>query len=400
MIPNPKISTEQWNKFLKDPEVVTLEILFVLLTIFNVIVLYRILLDVCPFPIAITWFQLLMGFFFAAILGGVSSESPRCAYFPPFSLDLKLCRDLALPTLVYLGMITLANVLLKTIPSVASFPVAVSLAVFLHHVSRFFGCGQIYLPVRWISLAIMLTGFFIGLFDPVTIGLAAFPIALSYALCSSIFRAWCLEKAMHVVEGRGNTLHNHQVVMGLTLLPPVSFIAGEFEIFSWMPTNLTKFFTWQSWGVLVVAGTIPFIKNLIANRMIRRTGQAPWRILEAISMILVFGVGAAVWDSISIASVIAFILVFTGRVLGSLDVLSKDPAERRRALRQEVEHGASPPSPTVAYDPTGVADSFDRPEDTIEPDKEEDLEMSHKAFEAPQHYAVKPLLMATQEVRF
>ncbi|XP_055388444.1 uncharacterized protein LOC129617011 [Condylostylus longicornis] len=83
--------------------------------------------------------------------------------------------------------------------------------------------------------------------------------------------------------------------------------------------------------------------------MIRRTGQAPWRILEAISMVLVFAIGAGVWDTVSIVGVIAFIFVLTGRVLGLLDALSKDPDDRRRAVRQEAEHGASPPEETYRH---------------------------------------------------
>lgn len=175
---------------------------------------------------------------------------------------------------------------------------------------------------------------------------------------------------MHVVEGRGNTLHNHQVVLGLLLLPVIGILLGEFKVFSWMPTNFGKFFTWQCWGTLVVAGTIPFIKNMIANRMIRRTGQAPWRLLEIISMVLVFSIGSGVWDTVTVGSVTAFILVLTGRIVGTLDVLSKDPNERRRAIRQEAQHGsAPPPSPNGRYDPTGVADSFDHADEmTIEDD--------------------------------
>lgn len=382
-ISKPNITKDQWDKFLKDPEVVTLEVLFVFLTLSNIFVLYRILLDICPFPVSVTWFQLFVGFLFAFVMGSASSEFPRCAFFPPFSVDWKLYQSLAAPTLVYLGMITMANVLLCYIPSVAAFPVAVSLAVFLHHVSRFLGCGQIYLPIRWISLGIMLLGFLMGVFDPMTVGLTAFPIALAYGIFSATFRAWCLEKAMHVVEGRGNTLHNHQVVMGLILLPFIGVLNGEYEMFSWMPSNFGKFFTWQSWGVLVMAGTVPFLKNVIANRMIRRTGQAPWRMLEAVSMVLVFALGAGIWDAVSIVGIIAFIFVLAGRVLGMLDALSKDPEERRRAIRTEAQHGA--PSPY---------DSFDYQnddEEVVYQPAEVDVELT----QTKAHYAVKPLLLMT-----
>lgn len=357
-IPKPKITKEQWDKFLKDPEVVTLEILFIFITLTNIFVLYRILLDVCPFPVTVTWFQLLMGLIFASVLGASSQEFPRCAFFPRFSIDWKLYQSLAMPILVFLGMITMANVLLHQIPSIASFPVAVSLAVILHHVSRFLGCGQIYLPIRWIALGIMLLGFLIGVIDPGTVGILVFPAVLAYGVFSSIFRAWCLEKALHIVEGKGDVLHNHQVVLGVLLLPFIAAFLGEGKVFQWMPLNFGKLFTWQYWGTLVCAGTIPFVKNVIANRLIRRTGQAPWRFLELVSMFLVFLIGFGVWNMISIAGCLAFLLVLVGRTIGMLDAISKDPNERRRAIRGEAQHGASPPS--FRYDPTGLADSFEQ----------------------------------------
>lgn len=433
-IPTPKLTKEQLDKFLKDPEVVTLEILFVLLTLCNIFVLYRILLNICPFPIVVTWFQLLVGFCFAYILGEVSCEFPKCAFFPRLTIDIKLYEGLAMPTVIYLGMITMANVLLHKIPSVALFPVVVSLAVAFHHVSRFFGCGQIYLPIRWVSLGIMMLGFFLSIFDSVSMGISVFPLALIYALFSSMFRAWCLEKAMHVCNGRGNTLHNHKVVMGLVVLPFAAAIFGEWRVFTWMPNDFTRLYTWQAWGCLVIAGTLPFIKNVVANRMIRRTGQAPWRILEAVSMLLVFIIGFAVYDAVSTVGMLAFALVLSGRVLGMLDALSKDPNERRRAIANEPQHGSAPPAMAQTtnnqygettqnhYDPTGVADSFDRHDENTEDfasggkppgysavmQPRDDIEMRQqpRLQEAPAHSSSKPFLLMspileeTQEARF
>lgn len=407
-IPRPKISKEQLDKFLKDPEIVTLEILFVALTLCNIFVLYRILLNVCPFPVVVTWAQLLVGFLFAFVLGEASREFPRCAFFPPFSVDIKLYEGLALPTLVYLGMITMANVLLHVTPSIATFPVVVSFAVALHHASRFIGCGQIYMPIRWLALAIMVFGFFIAIFDRTAMGYKVLPLALLYAVFSSVFRAWCLEKAMHVVEGRGNMLHNHQVMMGLLLLPFLAVFVGEWRVFTWMPTDPRRLFTWQAWGCLVTAGTIPFIKNIVANRMIRRTGQAPWRFLEIASMVLVFLVGWRVFDMVSLIGTLASLLVVSGRVLGMLDALSKEPEERRRAIRREPVHAAPP----GRYDVTGVPESFERMEEEEEVYEQQratqttareqggDVEMGQgqsMRTEEPSHMAVKPLLTPIDE---
>lgn len=418
-LPTPKLTKEQLDKFLKNPEVVTLEILFVVLTLCNIFVLYRILLNICPFPVFVTWFQLVVGFLYAYILGEVSREFPKCAYFPPVTINFKLYEGLTIPTLVYFGMITMANVLLHKVPSIALFPVVVSLAVVLHHISRFFGCGQVYLPIRWISLGMMVLGFFFATFDSASMGVRLFPLAVIYALFSATFRAWCLEKAMHLCDGRSNTLHNHKVLMGIVLLPVIALLCGEWRVFSWMPTDFTRLYTWQAWGCLVTAGTIPFVKNVVANRMIRHTGQAPWRILEAVSMLLLFIIGFAVYRGVSAVGVLAFFFVLSGRILGTLDALSKDPNERRRAIANEPQHQSAPPATPHPgapgsrpygemmndYDPTGVADSFDRADDEVQRHRMEaqrskyagmhdDIEMRHppKLQEAPAHASVKPCL--------
>ncbi|XP_055388442.1 uncharacterized protein LOC129617010 [Condylostylus longicornis] len=193
----------------------------------------------------------------------------------------------------------------------------------------------------------MTVGFLVGLLDPM-LGFDVLQVAISYAICSAVFRSRYLEKAMRIVEGQENTLHNHQVTMGIIVLPFIALVCGETRVFNWMPTNFSQLFTWQSWGTLVSAGTIPFIKNVVANRMIRRTGQAPWRILEAISMVLVFVIGARFWDATSIASSVAFSLVLAGRVFGTLDVLSKDSNEGGFTLRNAQDENVPSCSSTTA----------------------------------------------------
>ncbi|XP_053992073.1 uncharacterized protein LOC128883574 [Hylaeus volcanicus] len=207
----------------------------------------------------------------------------------------------------------------------------------------------------------MVAGFSLNAFDRKSMANSVFPVAVVYAMFSAVFRAWCLEKAMHVCNGRGNVLHNHKVVMGICTLPFVALFFNEWGFFNWMPTNFLLLNTWQVWGCLVTAGTLPFMKNVVANRMIRHTGQAPWRILEIISMILIFVIGSLIYDNMSLISGIAFILVVSGRSLGMLDALSKDPNERRRAMQMQTtaEHGAPLP-PQYNYDPTGVAESFEQ----------------------------------------
>lgn len=333
----PRFTEEQIAKYVKDPEVVTLECLFVVLTLIHLFALQKIVLDICPYPITVTWFQLLTSLLLTYVLGEASREFPRCAFFPPISIDFRLYKALAVPTLLYLGMLVMTNVLLFVLPTLSLFPVVMSLAVALHHVSRFLGCGQIYFPIRWLSLGIMLIGFLVAAVDPRSMGIRVVPFALLFALCSAIFRAWCLEKALHVCEGRGNTLHHYNIVLGVIVLPFLALAFGESTLFQTMPTNFRRFFTWQAWGCLITAGALPWVKNIVANRMVRRTGQAPWRVLELFCMVVVFIMANLTDHFVSPFGILAFLLVFAGRVMGAFDALSKDPNAKRNALNDPAE---------------------------------------------------------------
>lgn len=337
--PRPAITKEQIKQYLTDPEVLTLEILFALLTLCNVFVMYRLMVVNIPYPVTLTWFQFLVGFLLAWILGEGGRNSTKCSYFPPFYISKDKLLDLFLPTILYIGVVTISNVLLAYSPTVSTYPLILSGAVAFHHVCRFFGCGQMYLPLRWVSVGLICLGFMISLCDVNSIHPKLIPLAFLYAILSSSFRAWALERAMHIVEGRGSMLHNHQVVSGLVILPFVIAATGEYKFWFSMPYDASVLYYWQLWGTLITAGALPFIKNIVANRLIRKTGQAPWRTLELLSILSVFVFGQIFYASqASWVSYIALIAVISGRTIGMVDVIAKpdEGAQQNNAESQEM----------------------------------------------------------------
>ena len=368
-----QLSKEQLEKFVKDPEIVTLEVLFVTFTLSSVLIVWGVAAWVWPVPIILTWAQLLTSFSLAWIFGEAGRTFPKSAFFPPLAMSWEVILPLLLPISSYIAMMTLSNYILADIPNIASFPAAVSMAVVLHHVTRFFGCGQVYMPVRWIGVCAIGVGFVIAGVDPKSVGPAVLPIAFAYAVASASYRACFLERAMHVVEGNGNVLHNNQVAVGIIVLPIIAAVRGEFATVmksSLIMDDPGRLFTWQVWGCLVSAGLLPFLKNIIANRLIRRSGQAPWRFLELVSLLGVFGIGAAAAPiPVTPAAIVAFILVLIGRSMGSYDALTREPlaARQKRDRENEIERGL---------------------EDTMEADQEQDA--PRREFEDDKEYQLLP----------
>eukprot|EP00918_Siedleckia_nematoides_P021938 GHVU01047273.1.p2 GENE.GHVU01047273.1~~GHVU01047273.1.p2 ORF type:complete len:294 (+),score=16.00 GHVU01047273.1:2159-3040(+) len=240
-----------------------------------------------------------------------------------------------------------------------------------------------------------------------------------------VFRAWSLEKAMHVVEGRGSL--NHQVVFGIVLLPIAIAATGEWKFWLNMPYDFSDFYFYQLWLCLVTAGTLPFVKNIVANRLIRKTGQAPWRTLELVCIICVFGLGQVVYNQPATPWLwVAFSLVVIGRGLGMVDVISRPdippevrPGERRP--QREGDHARSPPPssqrnsrmkadedvesqqmrPDGQPEEIPAGDDMSPPEYQREPNPEasegqDDVEMVEpdepETIDEPQHGKARPLL--------
>lgn len=342
---------QELQRYLRDPEILTAEILFLVLTLSNIFVVYRLFLDVVPFPVFVTWWQLAQGLLMAWCLGEAGHEYPKLAYFPRVEIDNRILRKLIVPTIVNAIMLVLANVLLYRVQCVATLPVVVAFAVVLHHVTRFVGCGEEYMPMRWQAIGLLFLAFAVGTTDARTVGSEVLPWALLYAIFSAAFRAAFLQKVMHEVEGKGNLLHNHQHLIAVVLLPILMLVCGEGSVLSAMPTDFSSLYTWQTWGCLFTVGALPFLKNIVSNRLIRRTGQGPWRCLEVLSIILVFVIGIT-FGSPGWQGYVAILLVIAGRTLGACDVLlNAAEAERQNEMRgggaaprtqperTELEHG-------------------------------------------------------------
>lgn len=334
---------QELQRYLRDPEILTSEILFLVLTLSNIFVVYRLFLDVVPYPVFVTWWQLAQGLLMAWCLGELGHEYPKLAYFPRVEIDKRILKRLVVPTIVNAMMLVLANVLLYRIQCIATLPVVVAFAVVLHHVTRFVGCGEEYMPMRWQAIGLLFAAFLLGTTDPKTVGSDVLPWALLYAIFSAAFRAAFLQKVMHEVEGKGNLLHNHQHLISVILLPIVMLLCGEGSVFNTMPMNFGALYTWQTWGCLFTVGALPFLKNIVSNRLIRRTGQGPWRCLEVLSIFLVFVIGIT-FGSPGWQGYVAILLVVAGRTLGACDVLL-NAAEAEQQSEMRGGGAAARPSP-------------------------------------------------------
>jgi len=193
------------------------------------------------------------------------------------------------------------------------------------------------MPIRWIAISLMVLAFILVASDKKSGGPIMAQYGFAFAAFSSAYRGCFLEKAMHVVQGNGNILHNNQNAIGIFFLPFVSLAFQEHKfIYGSVPRKMNDLYTYQYWGCLVMAGVFPFLKNIIANRLIRRTGQGPWRFLELLSILSICLIGSCI-DRTTIVGTIACFFMISGRLLGSLDALSIEPLQVRQKQERDEE---------------------------------------------------------------
>ncbi|KAH7648559.1 hypothetical protein FG379_000584 [Cryptosporidium bovis] len=299
----------------ENSAILSLSGLFIFITLCNMFIMYRLLLDVIPFPIGVTFSQLLVGMILAYVLGGCDLRKVKDEIQSKFS-------EYLVPVGVYLLMFTIANVLLKSTPVIAVYPSILALAVVLHHIFRYLFCDQRnLLSVRTVTITAL--SYIVACLDTNLVPPTLLGLSILYAISSAIFRAVCLEKALHITERDANKLYNVQVFCGVFALFFATVIFEPEFFYSLYSRGFTEYLL--SIGCLFTVGTIPFVKNIIANKLVTLGQQAPWRFSEIVSVALFFVFGSIFFEcDINLFSITSFLLVITSRTMSMVDIINND----------------------------------------------------------------------------
>ncbi|OII74945.1 hypothetical protein cand_004880 [Cryptosporidium andersoni] len=311
----------------ENSAIVTLSSLFVFVTLCNMFIMYRLLLDVIPFPIGVTFSQLLVGMMLAYVLGGFDFNRVK-------EETLSKASEYAGPVGIYLLMFTIANILLKSTPVIAVYPCILALAVVLHHIFRYLFCDQRNL-LSFKTVVVTALSYIVVCMDTNLVPPTLLGLSILYAISSAIFRAVCLEKALHITDRDANKLYNVQVFCGVFALFIATIIFEPEFFLSAQSKSILEIFL--SLGCLVTVGTIPFVKNVIANKLVTLGQQAPWRFSEIVSVALFFVFGGFFFEcDVTVITVVSFLLVITGRTMSMIDIINNDKA--RQSMHHRAQH--------------------------------------------------------------
>lgn len=180
------------------------------------------------------------------------SSIPALSMLPKFEFDLKIAKQIAPLTIVYLAMIVFNNLCLQFV-QVSFYQVARSLTVLWTALFEKLLLGKSVSKLRMCAVVIVFAGFVIG-----SKGEAAFDWAgLFFGVLASVFVALYgifVKKVLPAVDGNQWRLLIYNTTIAIVFLFPFVILTGEISIFDPLKTLHLDLKTWLSIAATGVTG--------------------------------------------------------------------------------------------------------------------------------------------------
>lgn len=314
-----------FEKLWHDPECIVLEAGFLLSNLFHILAC-RDFMQKIDCPVTLTWFQMLFSLINGYVLGEASVEFTKIGYFSRMHIDTKLVSDIAVASLFYTGAMVSSNILLSKAPFLATYPLLVASGVIMLYLLRHFGYNQQYQTWKLSSMGLMAAAYVFCFLDGYMLRETMFKLSLFHGVVTAVYRGIVLEKLLHIFDGSTNALQNHQQLVALGFISVGILFSGE-SFFSEMPYDPLSQNTWMMWGCVVACSSAPFVKNVMANQLIRYSGQTPYRVLEILGFILLLIISVlGHFSTISVVGFLALGALLVGRVFGVVDIYLEEAA--------------------------------------------------------------------------
>ncbi|KAL6065926.1 GDP-fucose transporter 1 [Balamuthia mandrillaris] len=235
-----------------------------------------------PYPLFLTWFQLLVAFLCLFGLGQLGQWDSRFSFVPPFEFTLARAKIVMPLTCVYVGMLATNNLCLNYV-EVSFFQIARSLSVCFQLLFTNVVLKQRVSMMATAGCMVVIAGFLVGSEgeESSRFSVIACKQGLCFGILSSLFVAMHglqVKRTLSQIDHRDNewlTAH-YNTLMSLFLLLPLILLSGE-------PSGLLPFLAerplrWWSdsemlgfWAMMTLTGLLGFSINLAVFMMIKHT---------------------------------------------------------------------------------------------------------------------------------
>jgi GDP-fucose transporter C1 len=218
-----------------------------------------------PFPLFITWFQLVVSLVMGVALGHLGTKRAALSFIPPFDFDRPTARQVLPLTFLYVLLLSLTNVCLRHV-EVSFYQLVKSLAIVFNIVVQWVVLDIASSELVLMSCGVVTLGFTLG-----TIGEVRFSwLGLLAGVASSAVQAFYnvhIKKALPVVQNSTWRLQNYNTALSVLILFPFVVASGEMRMVldspdTWEPSN---------WWGLAASGVVGYLINIAIFLQIKHT---------------------------------------------------------------------------------------------------------------------------------
>lgn len=224
-----------------------------------------VMMSTFPFPLFITWVQLVVSLFMGAVLGHLGTKRPLLSFIPPFDFDRPTARQVLPLSILYVLLLSLTNLCLRHV-EVSFYQLVKSLAIVFNIVVQWLVLDIASSERVLMACGLVTLGFALG-----TIGEVRFSwLGLAAGVASSLVQAFYnvhIKKALPAVQGSTWRLQNYNTALSVVILFPAVVFSGE------MRGVLNSPDTWEpsNWWGLMGSGVVGYLINIAIFLQIKYT---------------------------------------------------------------------------------------------------------------------------------
>ncbi|XP_046380436.1 GDP-fucose transporter 1-like [Haliotis rufescens] len=219
-------------------------------------------------PLFVTWFQCVVTVLLCALLSVFGQIFPGKVNFPPFVIDLKLCRATLPLSIIFVCMISFNNLCLKFV-GVAFYYVGRSLTTVFNVIFSYFLLKQTTSVKALICCGVIISGFFLGVDqEKVSGSLSLTGIFFGIMASASVaLNSIYVKKVLPLVDNNiwRITLYNN--INASVLFLPLMLVTGEFKEVMSFP----KIGDFHFWNMMIVSGIFGFAIGYVTGMQIQLT---------------------------------------------------------------------------------------------------------------------------------
>ncbi|PRP80125.1 hypothetical protein PROFUN_12208 [Planoprotostelium fungivorum] len=218
-----------------------------------------------PFPLFVTWYQLVVALVIVGILGHLGKSYPMLSIIPPLEFNVVIAQKVLPLAVVFVGMVAFNNLCLANV-EVTFYQVVRSLTIVFTIIFTFTILGQSTSMATIQASAIVVLGFFVGSYGEVNFSWAGVIYGVTSSAFVSLYGIY-VKKVMSAVNGDQWRLLIYNTGISIVLMLPTLWLMGEASELSSNP----KFYELSNWIGMTVTGIFGFLINIAVFLQIKYT---------------------------------------------------------------------------------------------------------------------------------